>query len=162
MKGLFIGFIVLQIGLDLAHSVTFFPFMHYGMYSQVLPRTDSLEYFEIRVDGHPLRPEDFRIYQWDMLTSPLTTFEEQTRTHDYAFDKEKLRQGMQWAGMGRLFTAIKPNLDNSGNFAVWYKAYLERMLGHRIGLLTVDRVWRRQVGYDSGLLVIGKEPLIRL
>ena len=158
MKGLFIAFIVLQIGLDLAHSIAFFPFMHYGMYSQVLPRQDSIEVFEIDVDGKRLRPEDFRIYQWDMVTVPLSGFEERLRTGDYAFDKAKFQQGLQWAGLGRLYAALKPNLDNSGNFPVWYKSYLSRLLGRPIGRLTVDKAWYRWSG--SRLQVIGKTAFI--
>jgi hypothetical protein len=158
MKGLFIAFIVLQIGLDLAHSVAFFPFMHYGMYSQVLPRQDSIEVFEVNVDGKRLRPEEFRIYQWDMVTVPLAAFEEQMRTHDYAFDKAKLQQGMKWAGLGKLYTALKPNLDNSGNFPVWYKSYLGRILGHNIDRLAVDKAWYRWSG--GRMQVMGKTAFI--
>ena len=155
---MFIAFIVLQIGLDLAHSVAFFPFMHYGMYSQVLPRTDTIEVFEINVDGRRLQPEDLRIFQWDMVTTPLTAFEERIRTHDYAFDKEKLKEGMRFAGLSRLYTSLSPNLDNSGNFSAWYAAYLSRLLGHPIGRLTIERARYRWAG--SRLQLVAKTPFI--
>ncbi len=55
MKGLFIGFIILQIGIDLAHTATAFPFVHYGMYSlESFPSRDSMEVFQVTVDGRPL------------------------------------------------------------------------------------------------------------
>src|ERR1700710_282373 len=36
-----IVFFVVQIGLDLAHSVTVFPFVHYGMFSESFHHPDS-------------------------------------------------------------------------------------------------------------------------
>ena len=88
MKWLLIGFIVLQVGVDLAHSVTAFPFVHYGMFSESFARPDSLAVFEITVDGKLLEARDFRVYRWDMVQVPLAGFEQQEFTHDFAFDKK--------------------------------------------------------------------------
>ncbi|HEV9038665.1 MAG TPA: hypothetical protein VGQ51_18640 [Puia sp.] len=160
MKGLFICFIVLQIGLDLAHSVTFFPFTHYGMFSAVEPRPDSVLVYKIVADGRRLQPADFTIYRWDMVQTPLEAYDKQTATHDYAFDKDRLQQGMRWAGAGSLYSALKTNLDNTGDFPSWYKSYLGGLLGHRIGSLRVEKAWYRW--QDGRLLPIGKESWINL
>ena len=146
MKGLFIGFIILQIGLDLAHSVTVFPFVHYGMYSESFPRPDSLEVFQVTADGRLLKPEELSPYRWDMVQTPLAAFEKKTRTEDFAFDKEKMGQGMRWAGLGAWYNRLKPNLDNTvgvESFASWYKRYLEGLLGHPIESLRVEKRWYR-------------------
>ena len=162
MKGLFIGFICLQIGVDLAHSVSFFPFVHYGMYSQPLARPDSVEAFEITADGKRLKPGDFLIYQWDMVTTPLQSVEQQTRTGDYAFDKEKLREGLQRVGLGAVYTAVEPNLNNAntGQFPTWYKSYISGLLGHPIQQLEVEKTWYQWAG--GRLVVVKRAPYIHL
>ena len=163
MKGLFIGFIILQIGIDLAHSVTAFPFVHYGMYSESFPRQDSLEVFQVTVDGRVLKPEEFTPYRWDMVQTPLAAFEKKTQTGDFAFDKGKMGQGMRQAGLGGLYNLLRPNLDNTGSaesFQSWYKRYLEGLLGHPIGNLGIEkRSYRWQ---DSRMHLIRQGPYINL
>src|SRR5579859_7751279 len=46
-----IGFFILQIGIDLAHSVTVFPFVHYGMFSESFSVHDSITLFGVSVVG---------------------------------------------------------------------------------------------------------------
>ena len=160
MRMLFIGFILIQIAVDLAHSVTFFPFVHYGMFSRTEPFPDSVELYQVTVDGQQLQPTDWSIYRWDMIQMPLEAFDKQTATHDFAFDKEKLKKGMQWTGCGSLYTALKTNLGNTGHFPTWYKSYLAGLLGHRIANLRVDKAWYRW--RDGRLMPIKKEPWINL
>jgi hypothetical protein len=160
MKGLFICFICIQIGIDLAHSVSFFPFVHYGMFSQRLARQDSVEVFEVTADGQRLKPADFLIYQWDMVTSPLQAVEQQTQTDDYAFDKEKLREGLQRVGLGAVYTAVEPNLNNTGQFPTWYKSYISGLVGHPIQKLEVEKTWYQWAG--GRLVVVKKAPFIHL
>ena len=138
-----IGFFILQIALDLAHSVTVFPFVHYGMFSESFAQQDSVEVFEVRVDGRLLRPGDFSIYRWDMVQTPLGAYEKQTATGDYAFDKEKLAAAMQKTGLTYLYNELKPNLDNTGSFIPWYKRYLGGLVGHPITTVQVNKAWYR-------------------
>lgn len=160
MRVLFIGFIVLQIGLDVAHSVTLFPFVHYGMFSQIETHPDSVRTYEVTVDGRLLRSTDMAVYRWDMVQTPLEAFERQTATRDFALDKQKLQQGMHRAGAAALYRALKTNLDNTGDFPSWYKSYLGGLLGHPVGSLCVQKAWYR---YSGGRLVpIKKEPWINL
>ncbi len=160
MKGLFIGFICLQIGMDLAHSVSFFPFVHYGMFSQRLARQDSVEVFEVTADGQRLKPADFLTYQWDMVTTPLQAVEQQTQTNDYAFDKEKLREGLQRVGLGAVYKAVAPNLNNTGQFPTWYKSYISGLVGHPIQQLEVEKTWYQWAG--GRLVVVKRAPYIHL
>jgi hypothetical protein len=160
MKGLFIGFICLQIVVDLAHSVSFFPFVHYGMFSQTISREDSVEAFEVTVDGQRLKPADFLIYQWDMVMTPLQAVEQQTQTGDYAFDKEKLREGLQRVGLGAVYKLVTPNLDNTGQFPEWYRSFLSGLVGHPIQRLEVEKTWYQWAG--GRLVVVKRAPYIHL
>src|SRR5882757_7574169 len=137
MKRWIIGFFILQIGVDLAHSVTVFPFVHYGMFSESFSRPDSIEVFEVAVDGKRLRPADYAIYRWDMVQVPLQAYEKQIATGDYAIDKEKLQAGMQRVGLASLYNELKINLNNTNSFVPWYRDYLGRLLGLPVGMVEV-------------------------
>lgn len=140
---LVLAFFVVQIGFDLAHSVTAFPFVHYGMYSESFPRPDSILVYRIAVDGVPLRQADFSIYGWDMVQGPLAAESRRVGSNDYAFDKEKFLAGLRAVHQASLYNQLKPNLDNRGDFASWYKGYLGRLLGHPVGALTIEKTWWR-------------------
>jgi len=143
MKLWIIGFFILQIAFDLAHSVTAFPFVHYGMFSESFAQPDSIVVFRISVDGSPLRQADFSIYGWDMVQTPLAAAVKRESTQDYAPDKEKLQAGLRAVKLGSLYNKLRPNLDNQGDFAAWYKGYLGRLLGHPVGALRIDKAWYR-------------------
>ena len=151
MKRLLIGFFLIQVIIDLAHSVTVFPFVHYGMFSESFARPDSLPVYEIVADGRQLQPAEFSIYQWDMIQNPLLSLQRQVSTGDFTFDKQKMAAGMKQAGMGGLYKAIQPNLDNAtgveARFPQWYKTYLSGIMGHPIRTLRVDQAWYR---YSEG------------
>lgn len=147
MKNWIIGFFILQIGVDLAHSVTVFPLVHYGMFSQSFPRPDTLTVFRVSVDGQPLQQRDFTVYRWDMVQGPLEAAEKRAATRDFAFDKERLQRTL-----GAFYNDLKPNLDNTGQFIPWYKGYLGRLLGRPVGTLRVDRLRYRWSGGRMVLL----------
>ena len=151
MKRWIIGFFILQIGVDLAHSVTAFPFVHYGMFSESFARPDSVEVFEVAVDGKRLRPADYAIYQWDMVQVPLQAREKRMATDDYAADKDKLRAGMERVGLTSLYNNLKINLNNTNSFLPWYRDYLGRLLGMPVGSVQVNRAWYR---WTRGRLVL--------
>ncbi|HVS97804.1 MAG TPA: hypothetical protein VHE54_15020 [Puia sp.] len=157
---LFTAFIVLQIGIDLAHSVTFFPFVHYGMFSRIEPRPDTVRLYEVTVDGMRLQPAGMAVYRWDMVQTPLEAFDRQTATNDFAFDKQQLRWGLQRAGAGKVYSLLKTNLDNTGDFPSWYKTYLSGLLHRPVRQLTVGKAWYRSA--DGRLVLLKKEPWINL
>jgi hypothetical protein len=141
-----IAFFIVQIGIDLAHSVTVFPFVHYGMFSASPARLDSVRVFRVTVDGRLLQPADCRPYQWDMVQTPLAAAEKRAATGDFAVDKEAMRSGLRALGLASLYNRLRPNLDNTGDFIPWYKAYLGRLLHRPIGTLRVDRSWYQWAG----------------
>ncbi len=154
---LLIGFFVIQILVDLCHSVTAYPFVHYGMFSESFPQPDSLTVFTITADGQLLQPGDFSIYRWDQVQNPLLAFDRQVSTRDFAFDKEKLQKGMHFIGGGSLYPLLLPNLNNTAitaaRFASWYKTYLSSLIGRPIHSLRVDKTWYR---YDGAHFVLLK------
>lgn len=159
-KGLFVlvaAFFLIQIFIDLAHSVTAFPFVHYGMFSELFSEPDSVLSYEITVDGHRLDPINFRIYQWDMVQQPLAAFDRLTSTGDFAFDKSTFQ-----AAFPALFAHVSDNLDNlsypQARFPDWYANYLSALTGHSIRSVRVDRTWYRHT--PSGLILLNKTPWI--
>ncbi|HVU96448.1 MAG TPA: hypothetical protein VHE34_14565 [Puia sp.] len=164
MKGIFIAFIVLQIVVDLAHSVTIFPFVHYGMFSAPALLPDSLAVYRVTVNGKPLVQTDYRIYRWDMITGPLIAFDQLENTHDFAFDRKKLKEYLEQTGCGGLYRWAEPDLTNSSDigrlFPRWYRQHLSRLLGYPVDSLRVDRCWYDPHGDDFQLL--RKETYINL
>jgi hypothetical protein len=156
MKWLLIGFIIVQLAVDLAHSVTAFPFVHYAMFSGSFARPDSLSAFEVTVDDKRLEASDFRVYRWDMVQVPLAGFERQQLTHDFAFDKEKARDYLFGGRSGFVSKTVLPQLDNddsvTAHFPQWYKQYLSGLLGRPIHNLRVDKTWYRYAGGRLQLL----------
>jgi len=154
---LLIGFFAIQILVDLGHSVTAYPFVHYGMFSESFAQPDSLTVFTITADGQSLQPGDFAIYRWDQVQNPLLAFDRQVSTRDFAFDKEKLQKGMHFIGAGSLYPLLLSNLNNTEitatRFASWYKTYLSSLIGRPIHSLRVDKSWYR---YDGAHFVLVK------
>lgn len=138
-----IVFFTIQIGVDLCHSVTAYPFVHYGMFSESFSHPDSLKVFEVTVDGRRLQAADFRVYRWDMVLTPLEAYEKYRQTGDFAFDRSYVH----------LPAPFQSNLTNSpdvpARFPAWYKSYLGRLLGHPIERLQVNESWYQ---YRNGRL----------
>jgi hypothetical protein len=142
MKRWIIGFFILQIVIDLTHSVTVFPFVHYGMFSASVARPDSVLVYQIAVDNTPLHPTDWRIYEWDMVQGPLEAAEKRETSGDFTFDKEKIRSTVGTP----IYNRLKTNLDNTDSFIPWYKSYLGRILKRPITTLRIDKAWYRWAG----------------
>jgi len=151
-----IAFFFIQVLIDLAHSVTIFPFIHYGMYSESFKRADSLEIFEIRVNGQLLRAEDFSIAEWDRIHGPLSAMEKQEATDDFSFDKEKIRRGLGKIGLEGWWGATNFRVSNdpqlSFAFASWYKHYLAVVVKHPIQTLEIEKAWYRPANGKFDLL----------
>lgn len=146
MKWLLICFLILQVGIDLAHTVTAFPFVHYGMFSESFDKPDSILVYEVTENGKLLNPSDFRVYRWDMVQGPLVDFQKEKLIHD---------QDMKTNGgtpgdikYQQIYYQIIPrrsdNSDSVSNgFSKWYKSYLSRLLGHPVNRLKIDVAWYR-------------------
>jgi hypothetical protein len=163
---LVIAFFAIQVAFDLAHSVTAFPFVHYGMFSESFSAPDSLLRYEVIVDGRPLESADFRIYRWDMIQQPLAAFDRMTATDDFAFDKSTFQNTFP-----ALYAHVSDNLDNlpypEARFPDWYANYLSALLGHSIRSVEVNRTWYRYKDTrsilrhkDTQFILLSKTPWI--
>lgn len=155
---------LLQLTVDCFHSVTLYPFVHYGMFSTVFPTPDTQNVYVIAVNGDTLRAADFSAVHWDMIQQPLVGLDRQLRSADHRWDKDQLRQGLTRAGLKGFYDRIAPNLSNApdlqARFPDWYRDYLSRLLGMPVRTLTVDK---EQVRYAGGQLVpIKKENWIKI
>ena len=142
LAGLLAAFFLIQIAIDLGRSVTAFPFVHYGMFSESFPKADSLLVYELTLDGRRTEPQDYRIYRWDMIQQPLAAFDRLTATHDFAEDRRRIKLAL--SGFYSLNLGNSP--DVATRFPDWYRDYLSRLLGHPIHSLEIDRAWYRYTG----------------
>jgi hypothetical protein len=131
-------FFAIQVILDLAHSVTAYPFEHYGMFAESFRAPDSVSTYEVIADGRRLDAADFRIYRWDMLQQPLAAFDRQSSTSDFAFDRSRIK-----AVFPGIYSGLSANLENSptvaASFPDWYLGYLGRLLHHPVHSFQVNR-----------------------
>lgn len=165
LAGLVGVFFLIQVFTDLFHSVTAFPFVHYGMFSETFALVESLPVYEVVVDGRPLDPRDFRIYRWDMIQQPLAAFARETATRDFSDDRQRIRNAL---GIHSVTPSVDPSVISSvvpGNapslaadFPGWYRNYLGRILGRPIGSLEVNRCIYRWNG--SQCILQTKTPWI--
>jgi hypothetical protein len=151
------AFFAIQVIFDLAHSVTAYPFEHYGMFSESLSAPDSLTTFEVIADGRRLDAADFGIYHWDMIQQPLAAFDRQSRTFDFAFDRSRIR-----AAFPGLYSRLCSNFENlptvAANFPDWYLGYLGRLLHQPIGSFQVNRCRYRIL--QNQFILIQRTPWI--
>jgi hypothetical protein len=131
------AFFAIQIAVDLCHSLTAFPFVHYGMFSESVPANGRVRY-EIFVDNQQLEAANFGIYRWDMIQQPLAAFDRQSESADFAFDRSRIR-----AIFPDIYSRLSHNLENAptveATFPDWYMGYLSRLLHRPIHSLQVLR-----------------------
>jgi predicted metalloprotease with PDZ domain len=150
-------FFAIQVILDLAHSVTAYPFEHYGMFTESFSAPDSLTTYEIVADGRRLDAANFGIYRWDMLQQPLAAFDRQSSTSDFAFDRSRIKA--VFPGMYSRFSAnLENNATVAASFPDWYLHYLGRLLHQSIHSFRVNRC-RYQV-LQNQLILIQRMPWI--
>ncbi|MDP9229673.1 MAG: hypothetical protein M3O67_03250 [Bacteroidota bacterium] len=133
--------ITCQVITDGLQSVTVFPFLHYGMFSESFNRKE-IEVFEITVNGRVLTANNYGILIWDLIHSPLSSFKKQISTNDFDEDKKALETKMKMVGLQKAFAVIAPNLSNSprlrDTFPSWYKNYLTKLLHNKVLTLQVN------------------------
>ena len=151
---LVVAFLISQVIIDCLNTVTFFPFLHYGMFSQVY-KSKEFKAYEIKTDGKILSGGNFGTLTWDGMHYPLSSFEKQISTRDFNFDKKAIEVATRKTGMNNLFLTISSNLNNSQHlsrdFPLWYKGYLAKLIHRKINKLEVTIVSYR---YDNGKYIV--------
>ena len=150
-----------QIACDLAGSVTFFPILHFGMYSEVAVRPESYKTFELVVDGQKLRPLDFRIHLWETICKPLYIYNKIEDTNDFEKDKGYIKKGLSVIGFHQLYAKIESNLSNVGedkkSFTLRYKKHLSQILDKPVFHLDV---FQNEYHYRNGRYFLINQTLL--
>lgn len=155
----------IQLIIDCAGSVTAFPFLHYGMFSESLKSNEkNIQAFEIITNGEKIAAADFGILTWDIIQSPLISFQQQTNTNDFSFDKKAMQQCLKMIGLEKALFAVKNNLDNKPQagklFPVWYKSHLSGLLGYKIETLEINVLHYQYT--NSRYTLLNKEKWINI
>jgi len=150
-----------QIACDLAASVTFFPILHFGMYSEVAVRPESYKTFEIVVDGQKLRSIDFRIHLWEVICKPLYMYDKIMYTNDFEKDKGYIKKGLSLFGFHQLYAIIEPNLgnavENEKTFTIRYKKHLSQVLDKPLSRLDI---FQNEYQYRNGRYFLIHQTLL--
>lgn len=156
--------LAIQVAVDLFNSVTISPFSHSGMYSDNFTRPDSMEVYELIVNGTTLNAGSYNIYTWDMIHAPLIAIDKQQTTNDFDPDKTAAKKALERIGLSNAASYISDNLDNpkdlSHSFPLWYKKYLDKLLRHPIRVLKINKNY---YSYQNGkYLLLKKEEWINI
>lgn len=150
-------FFICQVIIDCLQSVTAFPFLHYGMFSEVY-KSKETEIFEIRVNGKLLSSEEFNILTWDLIHSPLHALKKQIATEDFAFEKGVIKNGMNKFQLQNTLSFAVSNLDNNQSlnkeFPYWYKNHLRKLLDYEIKTVEITIL---HYNYKNGNYILLKK-----
>ncbi len=137
-----IGFIMIQILTNLNSSLTAFPFLHYGMFSEKINYQAYYETYQIEVDGQWLKGSDFSIQDWEMIQTPLIIQKQIQQTKDFEKDKMYIAFFLSKLGLSAIYHKIQLHLDNTKlsplSYNKYYKNYLEKILDKPIKKLKVQ------------------------
>jgi hypothetical protein len=151
-----------QVLCDLLGSVTVFPIVHYGMYSQPIVVSDQYQSYELVVNGKVLEGSDYRIHLWENILAPLQDVDRISNTTDFQDEKNTIERIFYFLGMQELGLTLRNRMDNmpfdAHLFGQHYKKYLSEVLGIPISNLKVFRI----VSYyaDGGYFNVQKELIV--
>ena len=128
-------FIVAQLAINYKKSFVVTPFFNYGMFSSPVLPPDSLQVFQVEVNGKLLQPLDFTPQQWDNVILPLNYFYIANTTSDTLWKKVS----------NRIFRITDVNTV-AANYAIqvttnqfyrWYQTQLQKMLPNKIASIRI-------------------------
>ncbi len=155
-------FMVSQVLCDLAGSVTFFPIVHYGMYSQPMVGSDQYQSYELVVNGKVLKGSDYRIHVWENILAPVYDVDRISNTTDFQDEKNTIERVFYFLGMEGLGVTLRNRMGNvpydAHLFGQHYKKYLSDVLGVPISNLKVFRVVSNYS--DGGYFQVQKELIV--
>ncbi len=150
-----------QVVCDLAGSVTFFPIVHYGMYSQIEPRQKSYVTYELEINGQKLDALDYRIHLWEALFNPLRIREKNRHCNDFEEDKNLMKKGFNSLNFNHLYPFLEPAITNkiekNSTFSHRYKIYLAHILKEPIFSM---KVYESEYGYDYARYFLIRKTLL--
>lgn len=155
-------FMASHVLCDIAGSVTIFPVVHYGMYSQPMVGSNQYQSYELVVNGKVLNGSDYRIHLWENILAPLYDVDRISNTIDFHDEKNTIERVFYFLGMEELGVTLRNRMDNvpydAHMFGQHYKKYLSGVLGITISNLKVFRLVSNYA--DGGYFKVQKELLV--
>ncbi|MDI9364805.1 MAG: hypothetical protein QM541_07630 [Flavobacterium sp.] len=148
-----IFFIVAQLVINYRKSFVVTPWYHYGMFSTPALQPDSLQVFQVEVNGKILQPLDFTPQQWDNVILPLNYF--YNTTTDTLW-KKICRSVFRISNPNPLAPNYSIQLTTS-EFYSWYQTQLQQMLPNKIASI---HVFSATAINKSSTLTITKKQLL--
>jgi hypothetical protein len=147
-------FCIAQLFINYKRGVVASPFFHYGMYAAKMNIPDTIEVFEVAVNGKPLEPFHFSAQEWDKLMLPLYQYNtvQQHNSHLWNTDIQRLlsKLGMKQTNADNFLSSI--NLDA---FTKWYREYCSSIVGYKIDSITIFLV--KAIAAKNNLQIVSKE-----
>ncbi len=157
---LIILFFLIQFVVNLSSSVTCFPFLHYGMFSEKKEKQTIYSTYQIEVDGKILNGIDLSVQDWEILQTPLSVLDNYILSTDNEKDKLYIHYFLNKFGMKKFDEGIRLNLDNTyysdDAFGVYYKGFLEKILSKSIQHF---KVYSCQFNYANNTYVLQNKYL---
>jgi hypothetical protein len=132
---LFVAFITGQLFINYKHGMVASPFLHYGMYSEVMKVKHTYGVFEVMVNGKPLQGKDYSAQQWDKIILPLR----------YYANIKAVSNKLYYTDIKRLMAAVKLSpveqryvqQCNAQQFQQWYKRYVQDVINTPVKQLDI-------------------------
>jgi hypothetical protein len=133
--GIVVFFIVAQLIINYKKSFVVTPLFHYGMFSNPVLPPDSLQIFQVEVNGKLLQPLDFTPQQWDNIILPLNYFYITNKTNDTLW-KKVCKRVFRINNINTV--AANYSLQVSSNrFYTWYQTQLQKILPNKITTIRI-------------------------
>ncbi|MBC7652346.1 MAG: hypothetical protein H7101_11415 [Deinococcales bacterium] len=151
--GIVVFFIVAQLVINYKKSFVVTPLYHYGMFSSSVLQPDSLQIFEVEINGKLLQPLDFTPQQWDKIILPLNYF---YNTKSDTLWRKVCRSVFKITNTTSLAANYSIQL-NINNFYTWYQTQLQQILPNKIVSV---RIFSATAVNKSNILTITTKQLL--
>jgi hypothetical protein len=162
-KLIFIFFLI-QIIVNLNSSLTAFPFLHFGMFSEKITLKPSYQTYQIEVDNQVLNGMDYGIHEWEIMQTPIIIKENIEASNDFEKDKLFISFFLEKLGLSFFNQAVSENLNNAIEsdqiFNINYKKYLEKVLNKKIEHVKVYTC--QFIFKDNQYLLLDKKVIVNL
>jgi hypothetical protein len=157
-------FFLLQIMVNLNGSLTAFPFLHFGMFSDKIALKPTYQTYQIEVDGEVINGMDYGIHEWEIMQTPLMIKENISVSNDFEKDKMFIHFFLEKLGLRFFNQAITENLNNQivseQTFQINYKKYLEKVLNKKIKYVKVYTC--QFIFKDKQYLLLDKKLIVNI
>ncbi len=128
-------FAIAQLFVNYKRGLVATPFFHYGMYSHKINIEKKYEVIEVEVDGKILSGKDFAPHKWDKIILPVVYFMNIKQSNQVYYNEIKRLTAIVHLTTHEEYFIQQCNINS---FEIWYKKYLEKIVGHSIVNCTIQ------------------------